>query len=513
MQDSDQLKSAFVGACEAGDQEIVNLMLPWVQKNNVNCADSMGVTGLMAALENDQHEVVGLLLDLPGLDFSARDSKGRTVLDYLLRSKFLFYFEEILEELDSILMAAEVNDRLLIKLTECLAVLKDNTTLFKRLLPYYDINYKNGELLNRVMKLAGESTILAVVAIMQEVEEGDGSFEFTRDNLVALATAAAAGHTELIRFLLRWHGLKQKDIDMELFIALCREKGVKQENINRELTQTICGICRLMVVKFSNITFELIEQALMILDINYQDQKGETILMKVLTIIDKFKIGHVGLRIVERLLKMEKLDLNLTSKNGKNALDFLRFHNYQEPDEEKDRAKDFLWLSPVVNCISSKKGIPENIMTTLPLDIQLLNQFQVRQHTFKDFDFNLVQHSLLSQAMKALRLDLVKFLIIDCNVKVLLCDLEVWRWLGSLKIEDMKWCEVKEILGAVFEKIVKEEQRNTMAETDKITVLDSETLDIEDTSRIAHGQARRRVRVKKKNIQRLCLWALSKLFF
>merc|ERR1712096_578155 len=109
--------------------------------------------------------------------------------------------------------------------------------------------------------------------------------------------------------------------------------------------------------------------------------------------------------------------------------------------------------------------------------------------------------------------DLVKFLIIDCNVKVLLCDLEVWRWLGSLKIEDMKWCEAKEILGAVFDKIVKEEQRNTMTETDKITVLDSETRDIEDTSHVAHGQPRRRVRVKKKHIQRLCLRALSKLFF
>ena len=77
---------------------------------------------------------------------------------------------------------------------------------------------------------------------MDEVEEHDGPFEFTRDNLVALATAAAAGHTKLIRFLLRWHGLNEKVIDMELFIALCREKGVKQENINQELTQTICRL-------------------------------------------------------------------------------------------------------------------------------------------------------------------------------------------------------------------------------------------------------------------------------
>ena len=58
--------------------------------------------------------------------------------------------------------------------------------------------------------------------------------------------------------------------------------------------------------------------------------------------------------------------------------------------------------------------------------------------------------------MKVQRLDLVRFLIIDCNVKVLQCDLEVWRWLGSLKIVDIKWCEVRDILGAVLEKIVQE---------------------------------------------------------
>jgi len=53
----------------------------------------------------------------------------------------------------------------------------------------------------------------------------------------------------------------------------------------------------------------------------------------------------------------------------------------------------------------------------------------------------------------------------------------------------------------------------TETETDMITVLDSETLDTSDTSNIAHRQGRRRVRVKKKHIQRLCFWALSKIFF
>ena len=454
MKNSDHLKTAFVGACEAGDEKIVKLLLPWVQKNGVNCADSMGITSLMAALEKDQYEVGGMLLDLPGLDFSVRDMEGRTVLDYLLRSKSLFYFEEIVEDLSNILSAAEINDRLLTKLTECLAALNDNITLFKRLLPYYNINYNNGELLNRVTKLAGENTILAAITIMEE--EHDGPLQLTRDNLVAVATAAADGHTELIRLLLPWHGVK--NMDMELFISLCREKGVKEEIINHELTETLCSMMMVMnMYKSSRVTFELFDQALMLLDINYQDEEGETILMKVLHNIFRCKLEYLGLKIVEKILKMEKLDLNVLSEDGKNVLDFLPFRNYRESDKEKHRVKDFLYTSPVVNRISSKKGIPENIMTTLALDVQLIHQFKVRQDTFKDIDFNFVQQSLLSQAMKALRLDLVRFLIIDCNVKVLQSDLEVWRWLGSLKIVDVEWCEVKDILGAVLEKIVQEE--------------------------------------------------------
>ena len=68
MNEKDRLKSAFVGACEAGDEKIVEMLLPWVKKNavrHVNCSDRMGVTGLMVALMADQYEVGGLLLDLP----------------------------------------------------------------------------------------------------------------------------------------------------------------------------------------------------------------------------------------------------------------------------------------------------------------------------------------------------------------------------------------------------------------------------------------------------------------
>ena len=46
----DHIRAAFARACKAGDREVVNLLLPLVIETDVNGADSLGVTPLMAAL-------------------------------------------------------------------------------------------------------------------------------------------------------------------------------------------------------------------------------------------------------------------------------------------------------------------------------------------------------------------------------------------------------------------------------------------------------------------------------
>jgi hypothetical protein len=105
------------------------------------------------------------------------------VLDYLLKSKSLFYLDEIVEEMEVILSPGELNDIRLMKLTECLPELKDNITMFKMVMPYFHINYKNGELLNRAMKLAGDLAVLAFITIYEE----EISEKMTEDNLAARA--------------------------------------------------------------------------------------------------------------------------------------------------------------------------------------------------------------------------------------------------------------------------------------------------------------------------------------
>ena len=470
---SENLAAAFVGACEAGDEKMVDIMLPWVKRTDVNCSDRMGVTALMAALAKDQYEVGGRLLDLPGVDFSLRDIQGKTVLHHLLQSKSLFFFDEIVEEMENILPHEEFNNVLLKKLKECLPVLKDSLTMFKRVLAWYDISFRNNELFTQAMLQAGgDGIILAFQLIYPE----DIPEKLSQDGLEAIATAVAAGHTALIGLVLYSHEM----VDMVELLSLCREKGVTEDSINKELYMALT----LMVYKISPPThmgyvwefkMDTFLLGLNLVDINFLDKNGignsgpmgSTILMRVLETFYTYMFWSDGVKLVGEILMKKELDLSVMNENGKTALDFLDMcDNYNLIP-----GKDLRWrrcekliegdlgsqkprcLLPVVKF---EKSI-DHVKSSWALDIQLLCLFKKRQDTFKDFDFNDVKQTLLSRAMKACRLDLVRFLLINCNVKVLQCDVEAWSWLCSLEIKDTDWCEVRGVLSRVVEKVALED--------------------------------------------------------
>ena len=96
-----QVKYAWVGSCEAGDTKLMEVLLPMVQQveGGIDCTDQLGITGLMAALEKGQFEVVDRLLDHdPPVDITVEDHRGNTALDYVLRSKTLLFLDEVLEK-------------------------------------------------------------------------------------------------------------------------------------------------------------------------------------------------------------------------------------------------------------------------------------------------------------------------------------------------------------------------------------------------------------------------------
>ena len=90
------------------------------------------------------------------------------------------------------------------------------------------------------------------------------------------------------------------------------------------------------------------------------------------------------------------------------------------------------------------------VSPTVSLDTQLLNIFKKRQQELQDLDMNSAKRSLLSKAIRALRLDLVRFLVVDCEVKISQTDVESWDWRCLLDIQDREWCQVRDDLSDVL---------------------------------------------------------------
>merc|ERR1719318_1870537 len=386
----------------------------------------MGVTALMAALAKDHYEVGGTLLDLPGVDFSKRDIQGKTVLHHLLQSKSLFFFEEIALKCEDILPYEEINNILMKKLKDCLPELKEDATIFKRVLAWFDddMDFRDGELFTQAMLQAGDATILAF-----QIMYPDNIYEkVSQEGLVATATAVAAGHTALIGLVLRSH----KMVDMVELLSLCREKGVTEDSINKELFKALS----LMVYKlwppsylgyeweFNMETFKL---GLDLMDINYQSggHMGSTILMRVLSNFYSRIFWSEGVEIVSQILSKKELDLSVMDGSGKTALDSLVMcDNYNLAPGQDLRWKRCEKLIEgalgsqkpmcLLHVVKFEKSI-DHVKSTWALDIQLLCSFKKHQDNFKDFDFNDVKLSLLSRAIKACRLDLVRFLLINCT--------------------------------------------------------------------------------------------------
>merc|ERR1719341_2437674 len=218
------------------------------------------------------------------------------------------------------------------------------------------------------------------------------------------------------------------------------------------------------VWEFNMETFKL---GLNLIDINYRDLMGSPFLMKVLGNFHTYVFWSEGVEIVREILMKKELDLSVMNEYGDTALDYLvicdnynltpgqdlRWRRSEKLIEGDLGSQKPLCLLPVVKF---DKNI-DHVKSSWALDIQLLCLFKRRQDNFKDFDFNDVKLSLLSRAIKACRLDLVRFLLINCNVKVLQCDVEAWSWLCSLEIKDREWCEVRGVLSKVLEKVVLED--------------------------------------------------------
>ena len=140
---------------------MVELMLPLVENTalGVNCEDGAGVTGLMAGLEKARLEVVDRLLDHKdiNMDFTQTDSRGRNALDLVILSPSDHFMHLILHGLKTncIDKNQELEKVLLPRLLSCVSLGKHGLRKFKKMLDYYNVNFKEGALLSFLI-IAGE---------------------------------------------------------------------------------------------------------------------------------------------------------------------------------------------------------------------------------------------------------------------------------------------------------------------------------------------------------------------
>ena len=138
---------------------MVELLLPMVDNTalGVNCADGVGVTGLMAALEKGRLEVVDRLLDHRDIDmdFTKTDTRGRNALDLVILSPSDHFMDLILDGLEAncVDKNKELEKVLLPRLLSCVSL--GMVGKFKKMLDFFNVNFKEGALLSFLI-ISGE---------------------------------------------------------------------------------------------------------------------------------------------------------------------------------------------------------------------------------------------------------------------------------------------------------------------------------------------------------------------
>merc|ERR1719495_1463338 len=182
---------------------MVEMMLPIVETSplGINCKDGFGMTGLMAALEKGRLEVVDRLLDEweVDLDFTQQDFQGRNVLDMVITSPSDYFMDYVLEELSSTLVKkGELSKLLLPRLISCVTHGKVNK--FKKMLVFYEVNFKDGALLSFLI-LSGKTTYIKVLAT--HCTWAKATLSFTNLLGRSFAHALKMGRLNMVRSLLK----------------------------------------------------------------------------------------------------------------------------------------------------------------------------------------------------------------------------------------------------------------------------------------------------------------------
>jgi len=406
---AEEVAQAWVGACEAGDLAMVALLLPLVERGpGVNCADRLGVTGLLAALETGQLEVVERLLDHPDihLDFTKADKQGRTALDMVIISKTPHYIETILDMLYDEAGGEEFHKMLLPRLVTCAT--QGKASHFQKILEYYDVNSQEGALLETLLTSANTKFVRLVL------EQCGGGIDLQDGHRRMFLAALRGGHAELLGPAGRGAAALANSV-----FRLFRRQLASMFREPRILGSA-AAVAAVQVQVFAHIRaiFDIynqkkvpssaeirkdLETGLGCIDVNMADGQGDTLLM--------LAVRQQSLWAVEVILARPSLHVNMVNLRGEAALDLVAIPRAREGDRLEP------WLLPAASR-ATMAPLPSPHAPGLTSDLRLILLFLERNRLHKDVDFNFTREMLLVRALRVDKLDLARLVLTHCSYTI-----------------------------------------------------------------------------------------------
>merc|ERR1719447_660814 len=346
---------------------MVEMLLPIVENTplGINCKDGFGMTGLMAALEKGRLEVVERLLyegDVD-LDFTQQDCKGRNVLDIVITSPNDHFMDYVLVELSTLVKKGELSKLLLPRLLSC--VTQGKVKKFKKMLEFYEVNFKDGALLSFLL-LSGEATYIQVLATHCKWAKATLGFSdlLGRSFMYALQM----GRFNMVRSLLKISPLLSLQLCQTVLspsVHSSRSSANVVKVVKREIFQMLTD----MIMDFpKSLDLETFKAGLKCIGTNHTDEKGFTLLMLAL--------GAPSIPAVRMLLEDDELNVNATNNAGLSALDIFP-----------------------LECVQAG---------------QLLSLILTRHEEYMDVDFTISKEALLVRALRLKRFHLA-ILMLDSN--------------------------------------------------------------------------------------------------
>merc|ERR1719447_480008 len=347
---------------------MVEMLLPIVENTplGINCKDGFGMTGLMAALEKGRSEVVDRLLDEweIDLDFTQQDCKRRNVLDIVITSPSDHFMDYVLEELASTLVKrGELSKLLLPRLLSC--VTHGKVKKFKKMLEYYEVNFKDGALLSFLI-LSGEATYIQVLAT--HCKWAKATISFTDLLGRSFMYALRMGRLNMVRSLLK--NFPQLSLQLcQTILSPSVHSSRSTANVVKVVKREIFQMLTDMIMDFpKSLDPETFKAGLKCIGTNHTDEKGFTLLMLAL--------GAPSMPAVRMLLEDDELNVNATNNAGLSALDIFP-----------------------LECVQAG---------------QLLSLILTRHEEYMDVDFTISKEALLVRALRVRRFHLA-ILMLDSN--------------------------------------------------------------------------------------------------